>query len=62
MMWYLLQYKNSFRDIGEDVGKRAHQEETLNKAKVAAVHNIKKKETTKSNFEAMEKNVKTKVE
>ena len=57
-----LQYKNIFRDIWEDIGERAHQEETCNKARVAAVHNIKKKETTMSNFEAMAKNVKMKME
>ena len=57
-----LQYKNSFGDIGEDVCERAHQGETRNKARVAAVHNIKKKETTKIHFEAMAKNVKMKVE
>ena len=57
-----LQYKNSFVDIGEDVGERSHQEETRKKARVAAVHNIKNKETTKSNFEAVEKNVKMKVD
>ena len=45
-----IQYKNSFGDIGEDVGERAHQGEIRNKARVAAVHNIKKKETAKSNF------------
>ena len=57
-----IQYTNRFGDIGEDVGERAHQEETCNKARVAAVHNIKNKETTKSHFEAMAKNVKMKVE
>ena len=57
-----LQYKNIFVDIGEDVGERAHQEETRSKARVVAIHNIKKKETTNSHFEAMAKNVKMKVE
>ena len=57
-----LQYKNSFGDIGEDVGEQAHQEETHSKARVVAVHNIKNKEITKIHFEAMAKNVKMKVE
>ena len=47
-----------FGDLGEDAGKRAHQEETKNDQRVGAMKGMLKKETTKSQFEAMKKHPK----
>ena len=44
-----------FCDLGEDAGKRAHQEEARNEIRVGAVVNLAKKERTKLQFEAMNK-------
>ena len=49
-----------FRDLGEDAGELAHQEEGRNDSRVGVVVNISKKERTKSQFEAMKKSAKVK--
>ena len=51
-MTELLQSMPEFGDLGEDAGKRAHQEEARNESRVGAVVNLAKRDRTKSQFEA----------
>ena len=53
---WVVQLVQGFGDLGEDAGKRAHQERARNESQLGAVVNLTKKECTKSQFEAMKNN------